>query len=104
MTINFSWMFYNCSSINQLDLRGWKTKKADNMKAMLGKCTSLKSINVSGDLTIKSVKDLSGYQYTYCTPLHLFDERTVTSINVTMEIEKIDLCDEVDPDWFIFYD
>jgi surface protein len=67
-----SGMFYNCSSLTELDLSNFNTSSVENMGHMFQGCTSLESLNLSG-WTTKSIKYVGGYQIQYmfsgCTSL-----------------------------------
>ena len=45
---DLSWLFYGYRNIRTLDLSGWKTSGAKDMRAMFRRCICLKSLNVSG--------------------------------------------------------
>ena len=42
--IDMSYMFSNCSSLNELNLSFFNTEKVKNMKYMFGECWSLKKL------------------------------------------------------------
>ena len=44
---NMSFMFYNCSSLNSINLSSFNTSNVNNMSGMFSNCSSLNSINLS---------------------------------------------------------
>ena len=44
---NMAIMFYNCSSLTNLDLRSFNTSKVENMASMFGGCSNLTSLDLS---------------------------------------------------------
>ena len=48
-----SCMFYNCSSLKELNLSNFNTKNVTNMSYMFGYCSSLKELNLSNFNTSK---------------------------------------------------
>ena len=55
---NMSYMFYQCSSLQSLDLSSFKTASVTNMTAMFGGCSSLQLLDLSSFNTA-SVTDMS---------------------------------------------
>ncbi|MCI6262305.1 MAG: BspA family leucine-rich repeat surface protein [Olsenella sp.] len=109
-----SGLFYGCSSLESLDLKGFDTSKVTNMNTMFEGCTSLKSLDLSGIDTSKAMDihsmfygcsslkslDLSGfdtskvtrmyYMFAGCSSLESldlsgFDTSNVTSMNNMFE-------------------
>ncbi len=46
-TVSMDWMFYGCSSVSSMDLSSFDTSAADNMYCMFYGCTSLRSLDLS---------------------------------------------------------
>ena len=52
-------MFYNCSSLNSLNLSNFNTNNVINMKSMFCDCSSLTSLNLS-NFNTNNVNDMYG--------------------------------------------
>ena len=52
---NMSCMFYNCSSLQELDLSSFNTEKVKDMSSMFNKCTSLKELNLKSFYTCEGI-------------------------------------------------
>ena len=48
-----SYMFYKCSSLEEINLSKFNTKNVTNMSYMFGYCSSLKELNLSNFNTSK---------------------------------------------------
>lgn len=55
---NMSYMFYKCQSLEQLDVDEWDTGKVTNMRYMFSYCSSLKTLNVR-EWNTANVTDMS---------------------------------------------
>ena len=90
---DMSEMFFECESLESLDLSSFDTRNVKNMKEMFFRCKSLKSINVSSFDT-GNVTDMSEMFWDCCslTALDLsnFDTRKVTNM-----YEMIFSCDSL---------
>jgi len=74
-------MFYQCSSLESLDLSSFKTSNVTNMEQMFGYCSKLKSLNVSSFDT-RSVKSMFLMFYGLSS-LTSLDVSNFTNDNVT---------------------
>ena len=108
---NFNMMFYNCKSLESIDISAWDTQIVKNIGGMFKNCYSLKTVNM---FTIKSFEELENSvdMFEDCTSLkelndfcekmeyythsiinYLFDrysdeisQSTVKALNITCEI------------------
>ena len=78
---NMSGMFHNCSSLEKLDLSKFDTSNVTDMSFMFYKCSSLESINLSQCET-KNVTDMS-FMFSYCSSLKTIDLSNFNTQNVT---------------------
>jgi len=53
-----SWMFWDCSSLESIDLSSFDTSKVNDMSSMFNSCSSLESIDLSSFNT-SNVNDMS---------------------------------------------
>ena len=77
-----SWMFYNCSSLRELDLSSFNTNQVTNMSWMFDGCSSLKEINLSSFNT-NQVTNLN-YMFSHCSSLkniNCRDEKILKEFN-----------------------
>ena len=58
--INMEYMFDNCSSLKNLDLKNWKTGNVTNMGAMFQNCTQLTSVEFFNNWDLSGVTKLWG--------------------------------------------
>ena len=65
---NMAIMFYNCSSLTNLDLRSFNTSKVENMASMFGGCSNLTSLDLSSFDT-SNVENMTSMFY-HCTNLN----------------------------------
>ena len=78
-------MFYQCQSLETLDVSKWKTKKVDSITGFVNRCNKLKTIkglenwdyeNLSwvtyafSDCPLLDNIDLSSWDFLYCSSLH----------------------------------
>ena len=56
------YMFYNCTSLQQLDLSNFNTENVKNMSVMFCDCSSLTELDLS-NFNTENVKDMSGMFY-----------------------------------------
>ena len=81
---NMLWMFDNCSSLKKLNLSSFNTNQVTNMTCMFGSCCSLKELNLSSFNT-KLVTNMSS-MFRNCTSLEelnlsSFDTSQVTDLS-----------------------
>ncbi len=51
-------MFFNCTSLEEIDLSGFNTKNVESMDSMFTRCTSLQNLNISNfDMSNVTTKD-----------------------------------------------
>ena len=74
-------MFTGCTSLNSINLSSFNTGNVKDMSNMFSFCRSLKSINLYSFNTI-NVKDMS-YMFQECSSLNSIDLSTFNTINVT---------------------
>ena len=74
-------MFYNCSSLQQLDLGSFNTGSVLSMRQMFSGCTSLQQLNVSSFNTA-NVTDM-GHMFQNCSSLQQLDLSNFNTANVT---------------------
>lgn len=77
----FAGMFYDCSSLTSLDVSGFKTDRARMMSSMFAGCTGLTSLDVSGFRT-DNVKSIDAMFYG-CSGLTSLDLSGFKTDNVT---------------------
>ena len=77
-------MFYNCSSLQELDLSGLITSKVTDMGYLVYGCTSLKTLKVYSTSTFRTlnVTSMKG-MFGYCTSLKALDLRSLKTSAVT---------------------
>ena len=64
-------MFYECSSLNELNISGFNTKKVINMSKMFYRCSSLKKLDLS-NFNTNNAKNMS-YMFDRCNSLKELD-------------------------------
>ena len=79
---NMAIMFYNCSSLTNLDLRSFNTSKVETMESMFNSCTNLTNLNVSSFNTSK-VKNM-GWMFCNCNNLTGLNLSSFDTSNVTI--------------------
>ena len=65
--IDMSYMFYQCTSLTQIDLSKMKTDEVKDMRSMFKGCTSLKELNLS-NFNVEKVEDF-GWMFYGCKSL-----------------------------------
>ena len=78
---NMSCMFADCSSLTNIDLSEFNTKKVTNMSDMFANCSSLIALDLS-KFNTNTVKDMSGMFYN-CSSLKELDLSSFNTENVT---------------------
>ena len=78
---NMNSMFYNCSSLKELDLSKFNTDKVTDMSYMFNDCVNLLSLDLSNFNTV-NVKDMFGMFYN-CRSLTILDLSKFNTSNVT---------------------
>ena len=73
-------MFWGCSSLKSIDLSSFNTNNVNDMHSMFSRCSSLKTIDLSSFNTT-SVKDMSG-MFSRCSTLNTIDLSLFNTINV----------------------
>ena len=86
-------MFYNCSSLQTLDVSDWNTSKVTSMERMFNKCTSLQSLDVSGWDTSK-VTNMS-YIFYDCGSLQSLDVSGWDTSKVTNILSMLSYCNKL---------
>ena len=66
-----SYMFYDCSNINSIDLSSFDTEKVNNMSYMFKGCRNLENIDLTSFNT-NNVENMS-YMFSYCNKLNEID-------------------------------
>lgn len=80
---SFFRMFYNCSSLENLDLSSFNTAKLEYMDEMFNGCTSLKTVKLNGpNFNTSNVKKMN-IMFAYCTSLTIVDLSGFDTQNVT---------------------
>ena len=79
--INTSQMFFSCNSLINLDLSNFNTNKVTNMNRMFSHCSSLQYLNIKNFET-NNVKDMSG-MFNKCHSLKEIDLSKFKTNNVT---------------------
>ena len=81
---NISFMFYNCSSIKEINLSSFNTNQVTNMSCMFLGCSSLENLNLSS-INTKTVTDMScmflGCSSLVILDLSLFDTNHVINMS-----------------------
>ena len=78
---NMSYMFYDCSSLKEINLSSFKTDNVTDMSFMFYKCSSLKEINLSSFKT-DNVTDMNSMFYN-CSSLKEINLSSFKTDNVT---------------------
>ena len=76
-----SWLFYGCSNLRSLDIRGFNTSSVADMSYMFSGCSGLTSLDVSGFDT-SSVTNMS-YMFSGCSGLTNLDVSGFDTSSVT---------------------
>lgn len=80
---SFFRMFYNCSSLENLDLSSFNTAKLEYLDEMFNGCTSLKTVKLNGpNFNTSNVKKMN-IMFAYCTSLTTVDLSGFDTQNVT---------------------
>ena len=87
---NMNTMFYNCSSLQTLDVSNWNTSNVTTMYSMFQNCSSLQSVDVSNWVT-SNVKDMSN-MFSQCSSLQSVDVSNWVTRNVTTMYGIFDNC------------
>ncbi|RMC62151.1 BspA family leucine-rich repeat surface protein [Lactobacillus sp. ESL0259] len=74
-------MFDGCKSLKKLDLKNFNTSKVTNMTCMFAGCESLEELNVT-KFDTSNVTDMS-YMFNHCASLTTIDVRNFNTSNVT---------------------
>jgi len=76
-----SYMFYNCHSLTSLNLSNFNTNNVTNMSGMFSDCSSLTSLNLS-NFNTNNVTNMSNF-FAFCTSLTSLDLSNFNTNNVT---------------------
>ncbi len=76
-----SWLFYGCSNLRSLDIRGFNTSSVADMTYMFSGCSGLTSLDIRGFNT-SSVADMS-YMFSGCSGLTSLDVSGFDTSSVT---------------------
>ena len=76
-----SYMFYNCSSLTSLNLSNFNTNNVTNMSGMFSDCSSITSLNLS-NFNTNNVTNMSNF-FAFCTSLTSLDLSNFNTNNVT---------------------
>ena len=76
-----SYMFYNCSSLTFLNLSNFNTNNVTNMSGMFSDCSSITSLNLS-NFNTNNVTNMSNF-FAFCTSLTSLDLSNFNTNNVT---------------------
>ena len=87
---NTSFMFYNCSSLESIDLSSFNTINIKSMSYMFSLCSSLKSIDLSSFNTF-NVNNMS-YMFSACSSLKSIDLSSFNTINVNNMSYMFSVC------------
>lgn len=87
---DFIYTFYGCSKLQELDVSGFNTSKATNMKSMFRLCSNLKELDLSSFDT-SEVKEMHNMFYG-CTNLEGVDLSTFNTANVTQIFSMFEGC------------
>lgn len=90
-------MFYGCSSLTTLDLRGWDTSNIDNMGSMFQGCSNLTTLNLSGWNT-SSVENMSGMFYGCSSLTTIYIDKNWSTASVTSSNYMFEGCTKL-PNW-----
>ena len=85
-----TYMFYECSSLQSIDLSSFNTTNVKDMSLMFYKCSSLQLINLSSFNTT-NVKNMHGMFYK-CSSLQSIDSSSFNTINVKNMREMFSGC------------
>ena len=78
---DMSYMFYVCTSLENLDISSFDTKNVTDMSYMFGNCRALEFLNLSG-LNTSRVTNMSG-MFNYCSSLTSINVSSFDTSNVT---------------------
>lgn len=87
---NMSYMFYGCNKIIEINLQGLDTSNVTNISKMFSTCKKLKEINLQGWDTSK-ITDMSE-MFDSCSELEYVDLSDFNTSNVTNMKEMFDSC------------
>lgn len=90
---NIGAMFYNCSSLTYLDIRGFDTSNVTNMASMFNYCSSLKNLDVSSFDT-GNVTNMS-YMFAECSSLTDLDVSSFDTGKVTSMASMFQHCESL---------
>lgn len=80
--VNFSYMFYDCSEITEIQLNRVSYARATNVASMFQGCTKLKTITNLDYATFAAATDMS-YMFYYCTSIKSLDVSNFNTSNCT---------------------
>ena len=104
---NCSYMFYNCSNIDEIDLSKFKSKTVNNMEKMFSFCTNLKILDLSS-LNTDNVKNME-YMFFMCSNLeyikikNLGNKETKMN-NIFFNCDNLKAIDLTSYDQFSYFD
>ena len=87
---NMSFMFYNCSSLQELDLSSFNTNLVTNMSSMFHDCLSLKELDLSSFNT-NLVTNMS-CMFSFCSSLKKLDLSSFNTYQVTDMSDMFKYC------------
>ena len=85
-------MFYNCTSLQSLDVSGWDTSKVTSMSSMLSGCNSLQSLGDLSNWDVSNVTNMSS-MFSNCDLLQTLDLSSWDTSNVTSMNSMFFNCD-----------
>ena len=91
---NMSYMFYQCSSLQSLDLSSFKTASVTNMTAMFGGCSSLQSLDLSSFNTASVT--LMSFMFYKCSSLQSLDLSSFNTASVDDMGNMFDNCSNLE--------
>lgn len=92
--VDCSSMFYNCSSLNELDLHGFNTRKVEYFTNMFNGCSKLKELDVS-EINTSNAKKIDG-MFAGCSNLISLDVKHFETSNVWTIAGMFDSCKLLD--------
>jgi surface protein len=90
---DMSWMFYNCPSLNSIDVSNFNTQNVTNMLGMFYDCRKIKNLDISHFDTHR-VTDMR-YMFSGCKNLLSLDVSNFETINVTDMASMFSSCSEL---------
>lgn len=92
--VDMSYMFYNCRSLPEIDMSSFDTSNVENMYEMFYRCSSLEEIDVSNFDTGKVVN--MGYMFYGCTNLEKIDISSFDSDSLMYVNYMFGSCEKLD--------